>query len=442
MTKEELKTKYGRHCDIDALIKTMSSLLTKYEHKNSEVGICEALRIYFEDKSDLIELFERSPHYIGDMRILADINIEREIDSTAIMNSVRDFKTRIERDNTLLSVKNKDGKTLDELLATGKSFLNLKDITDEDLKSASENALSVRGKFTEDGYTLESAMKRRKGVDAVTKFEYLACSVLPDSAEDKEIGLVPGMKTSRAFNRVCTHYGFTDTKDYNKRFAEYADLIAGGTRHMKLYISLNPLDYLTMSFGKSWASCHTIDKTNKRHMPNHYSGSYCGGTLSYMLDSCSFITFIHNSVPDDIVTEGKIYRNMFHFDKENYVLIQGRVYPQGNDGATDLYKTIRNSVQKELSACLGQTEDKWVRRTSFAADIQSEGAHYRDYDCFRNNCVESYLRCNDIPRLFSKTIGHTGVCLRCGETYTRSGGLSHAVCTSDLSERETTALGA
>jgi hypothetical protein len=220
-----------------------------------------------------------------------------------------------------------------------------------------------------------------------------------------------GMKTSRAFNRLCAKFNVDKAPAYNKLFAQYADMVSGLKRKLKFYISVNPLDYLTMSFGNSWSSCQTIDKKNKRNMPNSYQGMHCGGVLSYMLDGASFITYAHNKATEDY-EEGKIYRNMFHFG--GGTLVQGRIYPQGNDGATDLYKTFRRFMQIELTKMLGLNADAWVKSSnSCGHNVSSYGVHYRDYTTF-GGCNVSYPR--EMPNAVHNVIvvGHERICPKCG----------------------------
>ena len=235
------------------------------------------------------------------------------------------------------------------------------------------------------------------------------------------------MKTSRAFNRMCSFYGVDKAPKYNKLFAQYADMVSGLKRKLKFFISVNPIDYLTMSFGVNWASCHTIDKTNQRHMENHYSGMYCAGTVSYMLDSTSIITFVHNHIPTDW-EDGKIYRCMFHYG--NDVLVQGRVYPQGNDGNTDLYKAFRSYVQNELTSLLGLTDTTWVKKPDgeVSPNVNSIGHHYRDYTNF-SHCNVSYPRERSYNKNNIVPIGHSNICTFCGEEFDGgSGTISHSRC--------------
>ena len=155
-------------------------------------------------------------------------------------------------------------------------------------------------------------------------------------------------------------------------------------------LSVNPLDYLTMSFGNSWASCHTIDKQNKREMPNSYQGMYSSGTISYMLDSPSMVFYTVDASYDgnDFWHEPKINRQMYHWGEDK--LIQGRLYPQDNDGCSTGYTAFRAIVQKIMSEIFDFPNFWTVSKGTSEAGryIDSEGTHYRDYNNF-SNCTSS-----------------------------------------------------
>jgi hypothetical protein len=163
-------------------------------------------------------------------------------------------------------------------------------------------------------------------------------------------------------------------------------------------------------------------------MPNDYSGAYCGGTVSYMLDSTSIITYVHDHIPTD-VEEGKIYRNMFHY--ESGALIQGRIYPQGNDGATDLYKIFRNCIQDELGKLIGLTNTTWTKSSrGCGSNTASHGVHYRDYLHF-GSCNMSYPSEMSSAKNAIVRIGHVRVCPYCGEHVSDGddpGKLAHGRC--------------
>lgn len=419
MLKSELREKWGHYCDTDKLVYDMQGLLTKYNHRNTEYGICAILDEYFTNKGSLIDMFSSSSNYIGDMRIVIDVELERTSNRDEVRGFCYDFPTLVEASKAILEYTDEHGKTVDDYIRTGITRLHAKKLFDTALQEKLKANSKAMENFMDDGSTRKSCKKLdifnylirdRMG----RNYQSTLTQEMVDSIKQYEINasFVEGMKTSRAFNRLCSYYGVDKLPEYNKLYARYADMVSGLKRKLKFYISVNPLDYLTMSFGVNWASCHTIDKTNARQMPNSYSGAYCGGTLSYMLDSTSIITYVHDKLTTD-VEEGKIYRNMFHYGSD--ILVQGRIYPQGNDGATDLYTEFRKIVQDEFSKLLGLSDDTWVRRKQGCGyNTASYGVHYRDYTNF-SECNVSYPkeRSSSFENIID--IGHNRICPHCGE---------------------------
>lgn len=418
MTIADLNAKWSHYCDINTLVTTTMNLLQKYGHRCTEHGVCCMLDTYFTNKADLINLFKTSEHYIGNMRIAFDIELEREHNPIQISNWCEHFLRSVEARPHLVKMVDEEGKKIDDYLTTGISRLSLKDLMDDALREKLSSPNGKRKQFSTRGEWIQSIDEFNR-LDNFIAFEFgrHTCATLSSRMAEKTkdchipVKLVPGMKTSRAMNKVCAHYGIDKLPKYNKLFAEYADMVSDLKRKLKFFISLNPLDYLTMSFGVNWSSCQTIDRSNIRQMPNSYSGQYCNGVLSYMLDSTSMITYVHNDIPENI-EEGKIYRNMFHY--KNELLIQGRIYPQGNDGATDLYSIFRGFVQQEMSKMLGM-KNEWKQKPYRCGDYTSSiGNHYRDYTHF-NDCnisCPTERTCTD--NIIS--IGHHGVCPVCGTT--------------------------
>lgn len=232
-----------------------------------------------------------------------------------------------------------------------------------------------------------------------------------------------GQKMSRVVNKLLSYIGYDKLPDYNRMFAKYADALnpLQITRHTVL--SVNPLDYLTMSFGNSWASCHTIDKENKRGMPNSYEGMYSSGTVSYMLDSPSMVFYTVDASYDgnEFWNEPKINRQMFHWGEDK--LIQGRLYPQDNDGNNSVYTPYREIVQSIMSELFGFT-NLWTasRGTGASAKyVVSEGTHYKDYECY-DNCTLSRPKGNENEN--DITIGHDPICIDCGEEHDEQDNIS------------------
>ena len=416
MIKAELKDRWGVYCDTDKLVDSTMELLTKYHHDCTELGVCDMLDVYFTNKKELIDLFMKSENYIGNMRICLDAELERGNCVDEIRRFCEHFPQDVGAKEVLLKYTDENGKTLNDYLRVGIGGFKARRLRYGNVAETLAANHNSRKKFNTDGATWASYEEYQTFYNIISTFRRHGASTLSTAlantlTEYKINGtFVNGMKTSRAFNRVCSAYKVDKLPQYNKLFAQYADMVSGLKRKVKFYISLNPLDYLTMSFGNSWSSCHTIDKRNERGMPSSYHGMYCGGTVSYMLDCTSFITYVHNHATEDH-EEGKIYRNMFHYD--GGALVQGRIYPQGNDGATDLYREFRKIVQGELSKLL-EVNDEWIKRTCGCDNnTQSFGVHYRDYLSY-GECNVSYPR--EMPQAASHVvrIGRERVCPNCG----------------------------
>lgn len=427
MNKSNLKAKWGKYTDTDKLVDDIMALLTTYRHRNSEHGVCVLLDQYFTNKKPLIELIAKSKNYAGDMRIIKNKEFARDNLNREVRSFCGNFGINVDSRNILLSYKDDEGKTISDYIKTGQSHISPSQLHDKSIKTIKFDNLN----FCDDGYTKTSNKKNNEFDKFINLFCYISDPTISSENETEfaavnaEIKLAQGMKTSRAFNRMCDAYGISKAPKYNKLFAQYADMVSGLTRSLDYVISVNPYDYLTMSFGNSWSSCHTIDKHNIRRLPTGYSGQYCGGTLSYMLDETSIITYVidKNGNPKD---GGKIYRNMFHYN--GTTLIQGRIYPQGNDGATNLYSKFREFMHAELNEILETEDEPWTTEkgnSSCNKHTISNGVHYRDY-LYVRDCNTSYP--SNVARHPKVKIGHAGICPYCGTIITAASALSHSTC--------------
>lgn len=428
MNKNDIKTKWGQYIDTDKLVDAMMTLLTTYGHRNTEHGVCCMLEQFFTNKESLIKLLQKSEHYTGDLRIVLDEQLERRSNKYDVSNLISRFPLEVKAAERIKKRTDANGKTMADYLKIGKPKVSIDDLENEEFIDAISTRKSALSTFTPQGFTYASEDAYSDFVNAIGYFRYVTSSIVPDETVDyvANYGVVKGMKTSRAFNKICHHYEVDKEPAYNKEFAKYADMVNGLKRDVKFFISVNPLDYLTMSFGVNWSSCHTIDKRNVRRTNTAYSGQYCGGTVSYMLDETSIITYVHNGMPEDHET-GKIYRNMFHFGGDG-VLLQSRIYPQGNDGCTDLYKEFRLIVQKEFAKMLELTSNIWTRRNS-VTNVDTMGCHYPDYK-YNDESNISYPSERPQCKQQSITVGSHRICPNCGTSAenTGSSNLSHCTC--------------
>ena len=271
--------------------------------------------------------------------------------------------------------------------------------------------------------------------DAVWGEEQFANEVVVENANAlmEQMGGKPvfkvGQKQSRIINAICTQVGINKINwternlaerevscGYNKLFAAYADSLNLIKRNWVVNISTNINDYLGMSLGTNWASCHTIDKKNILGYDKHYNGCYSAGTMSYAMDKVSFVVTL---TPVDYQGEDtqlclKQARCMFFFDPENRMLGQSRVYPYGRDGGDSLIaRQMRNIVQLVIADCLDVPNLWKVKNGTSVYDehVISSGLQYEDYFNYDDVNI-SFLNEEKPARM---RIGTDTRCLKCDE---------------------------
>jgi hypothetical protein len=356
----------------------MQELLVEYDYDYSVSALEDIIDKWACQKGDLIEAFKKHPNYIdGQFMIAFDADYERKIEKEPSYN----FKMWILGH----AVNQMDGKFPAKI---------------QDATSPGENLpLGVYNFF----YYIANYAERCISESTADYLNDLFT----------ELTFHAGQKTSRVVNKICCYLGFDKVDGYNREFAKYADSISPMVIKRHTILSLNPLDYLTMSFGNSWASCHTIDKTNKRGMPNYYHGCYSSGTISYMLDNVSMILYTVDAAYDgnEYWNQPKINRQMFHYGEEK--LVQGRLYPQDNDGSGEVYTPYRNIVQDIVATIFG-FPNLWTLKKGISAIgeyVWHSGTNYPDYYHF-NNCSISRIKGTENEGKIA--IGARPICVCCG----------------------------
>lgn len=371
------------------LFNSMENLLEEYDYEYSSWALEEIIDEWARQKAGLIEAFKKHPNYLeGKFMIAFDADYERKIELSASY----DFKS----------------------WALGK-LLQMVDVIPEDAKEIDwYGDMVLKNSIYDFFYYLANYATRTISEETAKHIN----RIMPN------IRAHAGQKTSRVVNKICVYLGLDKADGYNREFAKYADSLSPMVIKRHTILSLNPLDYLTMSFGNSWASCHTIDKENKRDMPNNYSGCYSSGTISYMLDKVSMVLYTVDASydGDEYWTQPKINRQMFHYGEEK--LVQARLYPQDNDGADDVYAPYRNVVQNIISEIFG-FPNLWTLskgREAASRYIISRGTHYRDYQHY-NNCTLSAIKGSENKEYI--TVGARPICIECGERHDVAENINH-----------------
>lgn len=462
------------------LFTSMVKVLDRYNYCWEEEAINKILDVHYQNKLELLNILSNNPKWDRDrLQLQTEQTVKRRLDYKQIkifftyFRDRHDFKSILVKE--LINGKTKEQVSKQYTMYQQLHSLILEYENSEEIKSllgghtleeivASMDSLSVeykQFKGTGEGYTRESYAKYEKFnryIDELTgntRSNFID-ETLSKSGEERLNGLIPelkvakGQKVSRVIGKFCKLYEFDKIKitetvtepvrnedgsprhgrdgqtilhsveksicPYEREFAKLSDALSPKVVTQPFIISLNPVDYLTMSFGNSWCSCHTIDTKNIRGIGNGYSGSNALGTMSYLLDKVSIITYTIGDKKEGEEFEfiPKIERCMFHYEAGK--ILQARVYPQELDsGGDSVYTRFRNTVLSELSTCFGisdawETVDKEYV-SSYVKTVENS-SHYTDYTNNSNVNISApigfYLQEGFI------NIGHISYCLTCG----------------------------
>lgn len=383
VTKESLAQKWEfTGVDTTELLNNIYTLCLHYGHEVTKYGIAAFLSEFITQKTPLIKKLMKSEFYCGNLQAKIPCSITFPFNPDNMAHTFYELRMEMQQraENT---DKHKNSKGLthvqarNEVLSKRKShvmntrsFANIKKLN---------NDASAMG-FDTYGQYIPTIKKLRRG-EAMLEYLKSQRNLRPNLSTEtadklnsiEDLKFNDGMVTARAVNRICaTYYNCNDSdKRYQKLFADYSNSAREITIDCYYVISLNPIDYLTSAFGNSWSSCHTIDRGNKRNIDSEhiYSGAHMGGTLSYALDTATFVTYtisqrnkttelVYDDFKDwsvDLTKHPefvyKINRQLVHMSTDGQAMIMSRVYPQTNDGS--MGKSLREQFYNLFFKTMG-----------------------------------------------------------------------------------------
>lgn len=245
----------------------------------------------------------------------------------------------------------------------------------------------------------------------------------------------PNKKPSRILKALCKAVGIADETAgsyFQKQFAMISDEMNSKQISFKLYLSINPAHFLTMSNpknderGTTLTSCHSL---------NSDEHTYNSGCVGYARDKTSFIVFTCADPNDsETLNNRKTSRQVFAYRPGSGLLMQSRMYTTsgGTYGKAEDTTLYRDLVQREISMLEGGI-NSWITRdlpgdcSDYVIKGEDFGGYadweYRDFDChisFRKDLVRPG---EDMLKVSPLMVGAPALCVRCGEELAEREGL-------------------
>lgn len=205
---------------------------------------------------------------------------------------------------------------------------------------------------------------------------------------------------------------------FDKVYAIFSDCLSELTVEKITLLSVHFNDFMLMSNGNSWSSCHFINSHNifHEHTGQSVHGEYKQGCLSYALDAPSMILYTLPATyeGDEYYRAPKLNRMCCQY--ENGVLITGKCYPNNEDSLITRY---RNILQQIISQCGGfpnlWTFSKNTSKITTFVKTAPGSAHYPDYTYDKQKPTVSLCRNITLDLDNPMTIGHKAHCLYCSK---------------------------
>lgn len=395
-----------RETEINEITDGFCNALDYFELANNrKVTRDKIIEPSFKAKSTLLDILKRSPYYIGKGRCMINTTLRREVDLDAWDRCYQWVRGAIIRNAIQKGMYSDNWRNylyqLTNYVFRNKyngNYINNQDEVDLLNSVAEENGLTLRAKLG-------------------MKFTKLITGFAKETEIDKIVDIrdVSFTDNEGVFHERKKDFG------WKKIQAEIGDALNVLEVKSPMFLSVNPLDILTMSCGDNWSSCHYVGAgMNWRNIDHTYSGCYSGGNIGYIDDSVTLICYTtKEGVDPDDWEAGKSHRAMFAY--EDGILYQGRVYPDGRDGGDDtIAATMRNFVQKVIADGLGENNIWTLKKGTIATNeyvtAGKDYLGYRDWKSCEDGNI-SILQSEITDKDHVITVGTYSVCPNCGEVH-------------------------
>ena len=417
----EFLAKYPtRDEQIDYYTKLAMNVFEEFEIDGSYTydGVYANVEDWYDNKQGLINLFRKHPYWCEEAKaiVFAQNEIRAVNYSEArwalgnIIDYVRQKLDIYDEDALLVAIFN----TLDHMVYN----------ENEQTSTISEDFIQI---FS-DRYNVDELPKEVKRIFAVgtkiTKFVQKCCKYCK----------TPSGEIVDATKFVDEHAeGDRNYQSFDKLYARFADYLSELAIKKITLVSLHFCDFMLMSNGNSWLSCHFINSHNIFHddSDQSYSGCYKQGCLSYALDNPSFLlyTLPHTYEGDEYYRQKKLNRMCCQYD--NGILVTGKCYPDNTDKLITRYRQTLQLIVSTLEDVPNLwTFTKNIRKIDALVSTDNQGMHYRDYENSSQKPTISICKHHGIDLDKTMIIGHKAYCVHCGESLAQWSDAKYLQCPS------------
>ena len=455
-----------------------------YGEAEDRKGLMKNIMASIEAKSSLMEIFKNSPYHNGKGQLILPMEIERPVDKNIIYDFseyIRDiarhylmpeasiygytYKSACEKHEKIrryIDAVNYMNLESDDVVIEGVHYSYYKDLYNE----LSNIIHDFKAKYYYiHGYYTEKVNKEK--YDKVLKLANAISNCVGHLLENEnDIAKLSeafphsqcrkGIKISRCVQKCLKEIGLYDIvmehekQSFNRKYAAWTEAVAPMKIKKWSILSINFVDFLSMSHGDTWTSCLNTDK--KRYFTG---GMWSDGfnskrTLDYALDSTTmvFYTVSESYEGDCFELQPKQTRQLFHFGEGK--LVQARLYPQSNVSRRVIYDQYRANVEHLLANALDEA-NLWSAPTRGSIewdgnvvnipysdyeygnyidflDIASHGCDENDFQDEVNYVVfrgSSDNKDNGVPMIVGSTDTY---CVRCGNKFSERAYRSISCC--------------
>ena len=475
MKKHNFKTRegYARH-----VLKQANVVLDKceiYGNAEDRKGLLRNIENSIDAKAELMEIFMNSPYHNGKGQLILPMEIERPVDENVVrnyadyireiakrylmpearINELTYIETERERDNIERFIRAIRYMNLsnDDVVIKGKPFGEYRTQYGE-LENALDNFESSEYYYIGNSRYTERINKEKydKANIIANAISHCVGHLLEDEDDIEKLAEAfprsqcrAGVKISRCVQKCLKELGLyqlameNETETFNKRYAKWTDAVSPMKIKKWSVLSINFVDFITMSHGDTWTSCLNTDKRRNFTGGRFGDGFNSKRTLDYALDSTTMVFYTidehYDGEGDDWELQPKSTRQLFHFGEGK--LVQARLYPQSDVSRRNIYNQYRANVEHLLADAMGEA-NLWsspVRGTIYHdgnvvnlpydyssdgdfidfLDIACHADNERDFQSEVNYVVfrgSSNREDNERPMIVGST---NAVCIMCGD---------------------------